>query len=113
MRPIRWAALAAALMLAACATAPILPEHPGVITAIQRYYVSRAIEDDSRCVLPEMTVTDAKVVEQNGDRLVVDAAYHWEDRRRSDDIYKTCLGFSSRTFTLFGDQVMAMSGNQR
>ena len=113
---MRWTTLvglSAFLAFGACATQPVLPDHPGVVTAIQRYYVSHAIEQNGRCVLPEMTVMEATVVEQTGDRLVVDAGYHWEDRRRSDDVATTCLGFSNRTFTLFGGQVLGMSGEHR
>jgi hypothetical protein len=60
-----------------------------------------------------MTVTDAKVVEQRGERVVIDADYHWEDRRRSTGVAQTCIGFGNRRFTLYQGRVMAMSGERR
>lgn len=111
---LRHAAMSAAvLLLAACGAGNILPEQPGAVIAMERYYARHGIEGEGRCLLPEMTVTKAEVVEQRGERVIVDADYHWDDRRRSEGVAQTCMGFGSRRFTLYQGRVMAMSGEQR
>jgi hypothetical protein len=100
-------------LVAGCAAARPLPEQPGVVVAMERYYVRHGIEDNGRCPLPEMTVTEASIVEQSGDRMVVDADYHWEDRRRTGGIANDCIGFGNRRFTFYQGQILAMTGEQR
>lgn len=81
--------------------------------SIEHYYRRHAIEGESRCLMPEMTVRTAEIIEQEGDRMVVEASYHWTDRRRGDGVAQDCLGNSSRRFTLYQGQVMKMTGEQR
>jgi hypothetical protein len=105
--------LGAAMLATSCTGAPILPEHPGIVASMEQYYRRHGIEGNGRCLLPEMTVQKAEIVEQKGDRMVVEASYHWTDRRRGDGVVQDCRGFNSRRFTLYQRQVLAMSGEQR
>ena len=106
--------LAAALGLAGCGAGRQLPDHPGTIGAIRTFYAQHAWEDGSRCVLPRMDVTQANILEESPDRLVVEVRYYWKDDRTSTDTMgNTCTGFATRTFTLSQGQVIKMSGPQR
>ena len=103
-----------ALLLSACATTPLLPDQPGAIQAMEDYYAAHAWEEGARCVMPEMSITAAKVLSSTDGRTVVDVRYYWsDDRMQSDRVGNTCTGFASRQFTLDQGRVVAMSGEQR
>ncbi|WP_157505688.1 hypothetical protein [Geminicoccus roseus] len=102
------------LALAGCSTTQPLPDHPGAVAAIEDYYRGHAWEKGARCVLPEMDVTRAEILDSAPDRLVVQVRYFWSDQRRSTDNFaNTCNGFETRTFTLVQGQVVEMTGEQR
>lgn len=101
------------LILSGCSTGNPLPDQPGLAIALERYYARHAIEGDGRCTLPEMNVQDATILEQDADRMTVEASYHWVDRRRGSGVAKDCMGFGTRTFTLIRGQIMMMSGGRR
>ncbi|WP_027132758.1 hypothetical protein [Geminicoccus roseus] len=106
-------ALAALLGLAGCTAPQALPDHPGAVAAIEDYYAAHAWEEGARCVQPSMQVTQAKVLDDAPDHLVVEARYHWRDGRRSSKAAGFCSGFATRTFTLDDGRVVAMTGEQR
>jgi len=105
--------LTGGLLFAGCATSQPLPDQPGVVVAMERYYARHGMEDDARCPTPVMTVSNAEVVEQSGERMIVEANYRWEDRRRGSGVAQNCLGVGSRRFTLYQGQVMGMTGQRR
>lgn len=103
-----------ALLLAGCASIEPLPDHPGAIAAIEDYYRQHAWEEGARCVLPEMEVTRARLIESSDERTVVEVRYFWWDERAATDRQgNTCTGFDTRTFRLAGGRVVEMSGEQR
>ncbi|HWL72059.1 MAG TPA: hypothetical protein VNS22_27265 [Geminicoccus sp.] len=112
MRP--WLAAAVLAALAGCSTLqPPLPDHPDAVAAIEAYYRAHAWEEGARCISPSMQVTQADVLEDTPDRLVVQTRYYWRDGKRSSKAAGFCSGFSSRTFTLEGGRVVGMTGEQR
>ena len=114
MNRLRSPTIVAALLLAGCATVQPITGHPGAIAMMEDYYQNNAWEDGARCVLPQMDVTETKVLENTPDRLVVEARYFWkDDRAETDTQANTCQGFDTRTFTLSQGQVVAMSGEKR
>ena len=105
--------IGALIGLAACAP-QTLPDHPGAVAAIESYYRDHAWEDGARCVMPEMDVTRADLIQDQDDRLVVKTRYYWEDERHQNvGGSNICQGFATRTFTLQGGRVIGMSGTQR
>ena len=110
----RLSVIAAVLGVGGCSTLQPIPDHPGAIASMESYYAAHAWEEGARCVLPSMQVTQTKVIEDQPDRLVVEARYYWEDgRTQSDGGANICSGFNTRTFTLSQGQVTDMTGEQR
>jgi hypothetical protein len=106
--------LMSAILLAGCATSQLLPDQPGVIAAIEDYYRDHAWENGARCVLPEMQVTHADVIDRTDGREQVEVRYYWEDERTETDLAgNTCNGFGTRVFTIAEGRVTEMTGEQR
>lgn len=99
---------ALAALLAGCAGTSPLSDQPASIATIKDYYRAHAWEDGARCPSPKMQVTQAEIVERDGDREIIRVRYYWSDSLHGD----TCTGFDTRTFTLAGDRVTEMSGEQ-
>ena len=113
------AMLTGGLLLAACATTPLLPEYPDAPEQIRRSYQEHAWERGATCVLPRMDfISNIQVVEDTPDRLVVAVHYWWiDDTRQGGDFGSNlCTGRDTRTFTFdrtAGLRIIGMSGEQR
>jgi hypothetical protein len=107
------------LLLAACATTPLLPEYPDAPEQIRRFYREHAWERGATCVLPRMdTISDIKVVRDTPEQLVVEVRYWWIDDTRQGGDYgaNLCAGVDTRTFTFDrtdGLRITGMSGEHR
>jgi hypothetical protein len=110
------------LLLAACAASRIpatsFAEPPKIERAIMRYYERHATEENRTCLSPYIDgLTQADVVEETRERLVVDVRYFYRDRfkdDRGDGIGRECTGYAGRRFTLAksdaGVAVVEMTG---
>ena len=120
MRPIRRVALALlGLALAACAglsgAGQELAGVPGLRPVVQRYYDARATEENGRCRAPQLDgVLSARVLQDDGQRLVVHLRYLYRDN--TAELRGACIGFGNRSFTIDrgpdGPTVVEMSGEQ-
>jgi hypothetical protein len=112
------------LLLAACASR--IPEtgfaEPQAIErAIKRYYERHASEENQTCLTPYIDgLTRVTGVEQQPDRLVLDARYLYRDRFKDDQndgVGSECTSYAGRQFTLeknaAGFEVVAMSDSHR
>ena len=112
--------LAAALLAGGCISRveQQLVAFPGLARQLEAFYRDRAFEQGAMCTRPSMTVTDARIVEQTQDRLVVAARYVYEsiDGGGGNPAFQ-CRGFGERLFTVArgpqGTSVVAMTGEQR
>jgi hypothetical protein len=112
------------LLLTACASrvpATGFAEPAAIERMIERYYERHASEENRTCLTPYIDgLTRVSVVEQQPDRLVLDARYFYRDRLkddRSDGVGRDCTGYAERQFTLAktdaGLQVVAMTDSRR
>lgn len=100
-------ALAALGALGACGwQGPSLAGYDGGLQSqVQGYYARRATERGAACPSPRMTtITQADVVEETPERVVMDLRYHWADDSQASDaeggtFRGICQGFSGRSFT--------------
>jgi hypothetical protein len=117
-------ALVALLLLAACASRVPdtgFAEPQAIEQAIKRHYERHASEENQTCLTPYIDgLTRVTVVEQQPDRLVLDARYLYRDRFKDDNndgIGSACTSYAERQFTLekndAGLQVVAMSDSRR
>jgi len=99
-----------------------LDAYPDDARLIERFYTARAFERSGTCTVPRMTLTDAVVVAEAADQLVVDARYAFEAQgggRTGSAVTRAavCRGFGGRRFTLARADgqlsVLAMTGEQR
>jgi hypothetical protein len=118
MRPIYLLATMIILVLAACSSDSFrsLAGVPGLYPVVQRYYDSRATEENGRCRAPLLDgVMSSKVVQSDGQRLVVQVRYLYRDLT-TDVGGGACRGFGNRTFTIArepdGMKVISMTGAQ-
>ena len=118
MRQIPWVA-AIALALAGCSgLSPAdqsLAGVPGLHPVVQRYYETRATEENGRCRSPILEgVLSAEATREGPQRLVVSLRYLYRDH--TAELRGACRGFGQRTFTIEqgaeGPMVVAMSGGQ-
>ena len=111
-------------LMVACAGLNDLGPYPDLRWKIESYYRDNAWEEGARCVLPSMTITRWRVLEETPDKLVMAVRYAWEDDTHSDfdgPVPRvragTCSGFNERVFTIDkspnGLQVHSMTGEQR
>jgi hypothetical protein len=112
------------LLLAACASrvpATGFAEPQVIEREVERYYERHASEENRTCLTPYIDgLTRVSVIEQQPDRLVLDARYFYRDRfkdDRSDGVGSECTGYAERQFTLAktdaGLQVVAMTDSRR
>jgi signal transduction histidine kinase len=103
----------------------------GLQFQIMTYYGDWALEENATCTQPRMqAITEAKVLEETPDRMVLDVTYYYFDQGQRDfdnDVIPgprfrfgtgTCADFSRRTFVVGkttdgGGYVMSMTGPQR
>ncbi|HEX2524716.1 MAG TPA: hypothetical protein VHL31_00215 [Geminicoccus sp.] len=113
-----------AMLLAGCAGMNDLGPYPDLRWKIESYYRDNAWEEGARCVLPTMSVTRWRVVEETPEKIVMEVRYAWQDDRNVDynrfpglGGSSTCVGFNERLFTIAkgpnGLQVQSMTGEQR
>lgn len=119
------AILVSLLLLGACAGARDLGPYSDLRWKIQQFYADNAWEMGATCVLPRMSITDWRVVEQTPEQMILEVRYHWLDDRNRDSPFDRgfgfgsgwCEGFNTRRFTVVkaptGFQVSAMTGEQR
>jgi hypothetical protein len=112
------------LLLSACAS-PVpdtgFAEPQAIARTIERYYEDHASEENQTCLNPYIDgLTRVTVVEQQPDRLVLDARYLYRDRLKNDNnngLGGECTGYAGRQFTLekndAGFQVVGMSDSWR
>jgi len=110
------------VLLAACAASRVpattFAEPLEIERAIMRYYEYNATEENRTCLSPYIDgLTQAEVVEETPERLVVDARYFYRDRfkdDRGDGLGRDCTGYAGRRFTLAktdaGVAVVEMTG---
>ena len=113
------------LLLAACASrvpATGFAQPEAIERLIERYYERNASEENRTCLTPYIDgLTRVAVVEQQPDRLVLNARYFYRDRLKDDSgndgVGRECTGYAERQFTLVktdaGLQVAAMSESRR
>jgi hypothetical protein len=112
------------LLLAACADrvpANGLAEPQAIERAIKAYYERNASEENQTCLTPYIDgLARVTVVDEQPDRLVLDARYLYRDRfkdDRSNGIGRECIGYAEREFTLTKEAgelaVVAMSESRR
>lgn len=99
-----------------------LDDYPDFTRLIERFYTVRAFEHSGTCIVPRMTLTDAVVVSETADQLVVDVRYAFDAQgggsAGSGLLHgSVCRGFGERRFTLGRAdgqlRVLAMTGEQR
>lgn len=116
--------LLALLALAACGwQGPDVAGYPGLQWQIQSFYDGRAMEAQARCPNPRInSITDATVVEDTPERVVMDIRYYWVDDTQTvggDGASKIiCQDWGERRFTFAraGDRRLAvesMTGLQK
>jgi hypothetical protein len=117
MRPILLLATMTILALAACSSDSFrsLAGMPGLYPVVQRYYDSRATEQNGRCRAPLLDgVLSSRIEQSDGQRLVVQVRYLYRDLTAEEG--NACKGFGNRTFTISRDaegmKVIAMTGEQ-
>ena len=111
------------LLLAGCAAsrmpATSFAEPKELERTVMRYYERHASEENSTCLTPYIDgFTRVEVVEEQPERLVVDARYFYRDRFKDDTgdggFGRECTGYADRRFTLArsgaGVQVVEMTG---
>jgi hypothetical protein len=97
---------------------------PAYETAIRGYYEDHASEKNGRCLAPYIDgFTRIEVVEDDAERMVIEASYLFRDWLKDRDTSKggrlvsECVGYNSRRFVLSksdgGLQVVEMSAPQR
>lgn len=112
------------LLLAACAGVNDLGSYTDLRWKLQSFYQDHAWEEGARCVLPSMSITQWKVVEETPEKIVMDVRYAWRvqndggrSRSRTSGGGGTCSGFNERRFTIVksrdGLQIESMTGEQR
>ena len=112
------------LLLAACASripATGFAEPQVIEREIKRYYERHASEENQSCLTPYIDgLTRVTLVDEQPDRLVLDARYLYRDRFKDDrnnGIGAECTGYAERQFTLAktdaGLQVVAMGESRR
>jgi hypothetical protein len=114
-------AIAATLLVAACASNPDqqLAAFPGLVGQLESFYRGRAFERGATCVSPGVTVTDARIVQETPQQLLVQARYVYQGRGSGGggNGSGSCTGFGERLFTVAREgaatTVVAMSGEQR
>jgi hypothetical protein len=119
-----WAALTAALALAACASLP--PPQDKLAAEIAQYYAHNASEEGGQCASPQIaSVTKRKVLASSAESTRLRVRYSYfdpsapgaADWTRVLVAERPCTGFAERDFTLargpLGYQVVAMSGPVR
>jgi hypothetical protein len=111
------------LLLAGCAAsrmpATSFAEPQELERTVMRYYERHATEENRTCLSPYIDgFTRVEVVEEQPDRLVVDARYFYRDRSKDDTgengFGRECTGYADRRFTLAksgeGVEVVEMTG---
>ena len=104
---LRFAMVAMALALSACASAGSVNGQPGLEWEIQRFYAGKATEVGGSCTGPLIrSVTAAETIEETEDQVVMRVRYYWSDQGMvTDDLVfpynsaLSCRGFAERTFT--------------
>jgi hypothetical protein len=108
-----------ALALGACSLRPdasqSLAGQPGLWPVVQRYYETRAAEENGRCRAPLLNgVLSSTIVQSDAQRLVVQVRYLYRDH--AAELQGQCIGFGNRTFTIEqgpeGPVVVDMTGAQ-
>jgi len=119
--------LLAALLLAACTMqGPPVAGIPGLQWQLQRFYLDKATEEGGMCTSPAIrSITQATVLEETEDEMVLRVRYFWRDEQMRQDFELlpltgsiSCQGFAERDFTLarMSDgtfEVVAMTGEKR
>lgn len=112
-------------MLAAGCTwqGPSLAGYEGLQWEVISFYGARAMEQNAMCPQSQMTaITNADVVEDTPERVMMNIRYHYRDDGQSVDYaggdVSTCDGWGQRTFTFTragNDRLIAqgMTGLQR
>ena len=111
------------LVLAGCAgsrmPATSFAEPKELERTVMRYYERHATEENRTCLSPYIDgFTRVEVVEEEFERLVVDARYFYRDRSKDDSgadgLGRECTGYADRRFTLAkngaGVEVVEMTG---
>ena len=111
------------LLLAGCAAsrmpATSFAEPQELERTVMRYYERHATEENRTCLSPYIDgFTRVDVVEEQPERLVVDARYFYRDRSKDDTgengFGRECTGYADRRFTLArngdGVEVVEMTG---
>ena len=88
--------------------------------AMKRYYEAHASEDRGQCSKPYIDgLTQVAVVEDQPERLTVDARYFYRDRLKDDGgFWKECTGYAGRRFSFSKSpagsvEVVEMNGERR
>jgi len=115
----RFGAILVVVMLAACAS-PVdgqLAAFPGLQRQIEAWYDARAFEQGATCNQPRMILTDARIIQDSGGQLIVDARYAYDSINGGNSGGMRCRGFGERRFTAVstpaGVTVTGMTGEQR
>ena len=111
------------LLLAGCAAsrmpATSFAEPQELERTVMRYYERHATEENRTCLSPYIDgFTRVELVEEQPERLVVDARYFYRDRSKdnsgADGLGRECTGYADRRFTLArseaGVEVVEMTG---